>query len=94
MQKLQDGEFPRPSESHKPLPIDVQGQSKSRERKKEDEKDIMERPPFCEIIFEEKHRVVIDDLECVQKLKTLFRLGYNVLLCNLFRLKQLFGNPE
>ena len=56
------------------IPIDVQGQSKSRERKKEDKKDIMERPPFCEIIFEEKHRVVIDDLECVQKLKTLFRL--------------------
>ena len=60
------------------IPIDVQGQSKSRERKKEDEKDTMERPPFCEIIFEEKHRVVIDDLDCVQKLKTLGLLNYNI----------------
>ena len=57
------------------IPIEVEEESKTeRRRKEEDEKEAIKRPPFCEIIFEDKNKVVIDDLDCFRKLKMLFRL--------------------
>ena len=35
-----------------------------------------ERPPFCEIYFEGKHKVTIGSLESIRKLKDLFKLDY------------------